>query len=162
MGQHANLVRPSILCALHASSTPFSWSMLKYPIPKAKRIGLARLYFHLATTPGMPNQLIATCADAFQTLTKSKKKLSINDMRLPWKPIYEILKADLFLSRRQFEYTCVISRRDFASTLMPFYPVNSHGTWGIWRIMQEDSSILLLSKKCFPPSCLSSMPPNWM
>jgi proteasome activator subunit 4 len=53
----------------------------------------------------MPTQLVATCADAFQTLTKSKKKLSIDDMRLPWKPIYNILSEDLFLTRRQFEYT---------------------------------------------------------
>jgi proteasome activator subunit 4 len=51
--------------------------------------------------------LVATCADAFQALTKSKKKLSVDDMRLPWKPIYNILKEDLFLTRRQFEYTYV-------------------------------------------------------
>jgi len=79
--------------------------MLKYPIPKDKQIKLAKLYFHLATTPGMPTQLVATCADAFQTLTKSEKKLCVDDMRLPWKPLYNILKNDLFLSRRQFEYT---------------------------------------------------------
>ncbi|RDB28522.1 Proteasome activator complex subunit 4 [Hypsizygus marmoreus] len=81
------------------------WSMLKYPIPKDKRIKLAKMYFHLSTVPGMSTQVVATCADALQRLTKSKKKLSIDDMRLPWKPLYDILHADLFLTRRQFEYT---------------------------------------------------------
>lgn len=81
--------------------------MLKYPIPKDKRIKLANLYFHISITPGMPTQMIATCADGFKALTASKEKLSIIDMRLPWKPIYSILSHDLFLRRRQFEYTCV-------------------------------------------------------
>jgi proteasome activator subunit 4 len=82
-----------------------SWRMLKCPIPKDIRIKLAKVYFHVCTTPGMPSQFVATCSDGFHTLTKSKKKLSIDDMRLPWKPIYNMLSEDLFLTRRQFEYT---------------------------------------------------------
>ncbi|KAF8203239.1 hypothetical protein BJ912DRAFT_842338 [Pholiota molesta] len=81
------------------------WLMLKYPLPKDKRIRIAKLYFYLSVTPSMPTQLIATCADGFKTLTRSKRKISIDDMRLPWKPIYDILSEDLFLTRRQFEYT---------------------------------------------------------
>lgn len=77
--------------------------MLKYPIPKDKRIRLAKLYYHLSTTPGMPSNVVATLADSLQSLTRSKKKLSIDDMRLPWKPIFKILSKDLFLTRRQFE-----------------------------------------------------------
>jgi proteasome activator subunit 4 len=78
--------------------------MLKYPIPKEKRIRLAKIYFHLATTPGQSSNVLAICADGFRELTRSKKKLSIEDMRLPWKPLYDILSQDLFLTRRQFEY----------------------------------------------------------
>lgn len=37
------------------------------------------------------------------SLFRSKKKLSIKDLRLPWKPIYELLKGDLFMPRRQFD-----------------------------------------------------------
>ena len=80
-----------------------SWSMLKYPIPKEKRIALIKLYFHVCTTPGMPNHIVAACSDGLQVLGRSKKKLSVNDMRLPWLPIYKILSKDLFLTRRQFE-----------------------------------------------------------
>ncbi|KAJ6574791.1 hypothetical protein B0H19DRAFT_1254444 [Mycena capillaripes] len=78
------------------------WNMLKYPIPKETRIKLAKLY---CTTPGMPSQVMATAADGFKSLTESVKKISIKDIRLPWRPIYDILSQDLFLTRRQFEYT---------------------------------------------------------
>ncbi|KAF7339921.1 Membrane protein [Mycena venus] len=81
------------------------WHMLKYPIPKETRIKLAKIYWYLSVTPGMPSQVMATCADGFKSLTESVKKISIKDMRLPWRPIYEILSQDLFLTRRQFEYT---------------------------------------------------------
>ena len=66
---------------------------------------LAKLYFHVSTTPGMPTQIVATCADGIKWLTRSKKKLSIKDMRLPWRPIYDLLSKDLFLKRREFEYS---------------------------------------------------------
>ncbi|KAJ7169566.1 hypothetical protein C8R46DRAFT_1162360 [Mycena filopes] len=75
------------------------WHMLGYPIPKVRHIQSTR------TTPGMPSQVMATCADGFKSLTESVKKISIKDMRLPWRPIYDILSRDLFLTRRQFEYT---------------------------------------------------------
>ncbi|KAI9066676.1 hypothetical protein FKP32DRAFT_1589371 [Trametes sanguinea] len=79
------------------------WCMLKYPIPKEKRIAIIKIYFNVCTTPGMPNHVVAACADGLQVLGRSRKKLSIEDMRLPWLPIYKILSKDLFLTRRQFE-----------------------------------------------------------
>ena len=82
---------------------PGSWTMLKYPVPKEKRIKLAKLFYHVCTTPGMPNHIVGSCADTLQMLVRSKNKLSIEDMRLPWKPVYDVLNKDLFLTRRQFE-----------------------------------------------------------
>ncbi|KAI0639143.1 hypothetical protein C8Q77DRAFT_1152142 [Trametes polyzona] len=79
------------------------WCMLKYPIPKEKRIAIIKTYLHVCTTPGMPNHVVAACADGLQALARSKKKLSIEDVRLPWMPIYKILSKDLFLTRRQYE-----------------------------------------------------------
>ncbi|KAH8835425.1 hypothetical protein DL96DRAFT_1702409 [Flagelloscypha sp. PMI_526] len=81
------------------------WMMLKYPLPKDKRIAIARLYFHIALLPGISMQTLAMVADGFKVLTRSKNKLTVDDLRLPWKPIYDLLNQDLFLSRRQFEYT---------------------------------------------------------
>lgn len=77
--------------------------MLKYPIPKDKRIALTKLYFHIATAPGMPTHIVSTCSDHLYSWTRSKKKMSIDDLRLPWLPIYKILSKDLFLARRQYE-----------------------------------------------------------
>jgi proteasome activator subunit 4 len=81
------------------------WLTLKYPFPKEKRILLAKLYFHLATLPAMPTQVVAVCADALRNLVKSSKVITVEDLRLPWRPIYDILHKDIYLSRRQFEYT---------------------------------------------------------
>ena len=87
-----------------------SWSYLRYPIPKEKRILLVKLYFHLCTTPGVPLHIIAACSDALDTLTRSRKKLSVQDLRLPWQPLLQALRSDLFLTRRQFEVRCVFGR----------------------------------------------------
>jgi len=77
--------------------------LLKYPLPIEKRVKLARVYYELCVTPGMPTYLLSTWAEGLATLLRSKKKVTIKDIRLPWKPIYRILKRELFLTRRQFE-----------------------------------------------------------
>lgn len=51
----------------------------------------------------MPTHIVANFSDNLHFLTRSKKKLRVEDMRLPWKPVYDILDKDLFLARRQFE-----------------------------------------------------------
>ncbi|KAG8927367.1 hypothetical protein FRC02_008250 [Tulasnella sp. 418] len=81
------------------------WLMLKYPLPKAKRIALAKVYFNLCVIPGMPLSVVSTCAETLQVLTRSKRKLRVEDLRFDWRPIWEVLEKDLFLSRRQFEIT---------------------------------------------------------
>jgi proteasome activator subunit 4 len=58
--------------------------------------------------PGMQLHIVATCSDALENLTRSKNKLSIQDVRLPWLPIFDILRHDLFLTRRQFEVRFVL------------------------------------------------------
>jgi proteasome activator subunit 4 len=51
----------------------------------------------------MNTSRLAGSADIFRFLTRSKNKLTIEDMRLPWKPLYEIFHKTLFYSRREFE-----------------------------------------------------------
>lgn len=108
MGQHVDLVR----CHMRTARVALvvltivchaSWSMHKYPIPKDKRIALVHVYYELCVTPGMPAQIVAIAAEGLLVLTRSKKKLSIEDLRLPWKPIYDLLSKEVFLSRRKFE-----------------------------------------------------------
>ena len=109
VGQYADIVRMPVIrtwsCA-HLLGI-ISWSYLRYPIPKEKRIMLVDLYFNVSVTPGMPPHVVATCSDALDVLTRSKKKMSVKDIRLPWRPLYDILRRDLFLTRRQFEVRLV-------------------------------------------------------
>jgi proteasome activator subunit 4 len=56
---------------------------------------------------GMPGDTVSTCMETLAMLTRSKKKLGIEDLRLPWRPVYNILSQDLFLRRRQYEYRYV-------------------------------------------------------
>ena len=81
--------------------------MLKYPIPKEKRIAIIKLYLEIAVTPGMPMKVMSVAAEGVNFLTRSKRKLSIDDLRLPWKPIYKIVEKELFLCRRKFEIKSV-------------------------------------------------------
>jgi len=94
----------------------------------------------------MSIQVVAACADTLQALTRSKNKLSIEDMRLPWKPIYNLLSQDLFLSRREFEYTYVGSTmisEDWGLTLRPFRQ-SAFLVYGLYRRLVEE---------VFPPCC---------
>ncbi|KAI0050704.1 hypothetical protein FA95DRAFT_1581074 [Auriscalpium vulgare] len=79
------------------------WTYLKHPIPQATRVRLVDVYYHLCVTPGMPLHIAIVSSDTLDVLTRSKKKLGVKDIRLPWLPVLHILKRDLFLTRRQFE-----------------------------------------------------------
>ncbi|KAG8888929.1 hypothetical protein FRB98_006471 [Tulasnella sp. 332] len=104
------------------------WLMLKHPIPKEKRIAIARVYFNICVVPGMPLHVVTAASDTLQVLIRSKKKLTVEDMRLPWKPIWDILSKDFFLSRRQFEITflkSILATQYYLNTFLPL----SHPTW---------------------------------
>lgn len=85
-----------------------SWKLLKYPIPKEKRIALVKLYYELCVAPGMPIPIIGNCLETLLWLVRSKNKLDLEDMRLPWRPAYTIMRDELFLSRRQYEIRYVL------------------------------------------------------
>ena len=130
-----------------------SWLILKYPIPKDRLIALAKLYFQISLTPGLSTLIVATCADEFKELTKSKTKITIDDMRLPWKPIYDILSQDLFLSRRQFEYrfvfqVCLAFR--FPFSMIWFFSNFSHLSWCMGYIAEN-------SRKFFHPAAINEI-----
>ena len=130
--------------------------MLKYPIPKEKRIAIVKVYYHVCTTPGMPNHVVATCSDGLQALCRSKKKLSVEDLRLPWKPIYKILSKDLFLTRRQFEIRQVLrvlAMLCYSLTALRCMTAKHPGTWDILLRTFADSFILRQLTRCYPPFC---------
>ncbi|KZT61305.1 hypothetical protein CALCODRAFT_514830 [Calocera cornea HHB12733] len=88
---------------LQADAMIVYWMSLKYPLPKEKRVALCKLYYELAVTPGMVFAVVSVSVDRLSTLMRSKNDITIDDIRLPWKPIYTYLKKNTFLNRRQFE-----------------------------------------------------------
>ncbi|EJU01100.1 hypothetical protein DACRYDRAFT_22883 [Dacryopinax primogenitus] len=88
---------------LQADAMIVYWMSLKYELPKEKRVAMCKLYYELIVQPGIPYPLVSMSVDRLGTLMRSKNDITIDDIRLPWKPIYAYLKKNTFLNRRQFE-----------------------------------------------------------
>lgn len=65
------------------------------------RAKLARLYFELAVLQGMDPRLIEVAANTCMTLLANKKRIDINDLQLPWEPLYTVLERELFPKKRK-------------------------------------------------------------
>ena len=78
--------------------------MLKYPISKEKRIKIIKVYFHACTTAAMPLFVVYFCSETLRILFQTRPLLCVEDLRLPWKPVYDLLIADMRSSSK--------SRRD--------------------------------------------------
>ena len=78
-----------------------SWLSLKYPMKRIIRAKLARLYFELAVLPGMDPRLIEVASNTCMTLVANKKRIDINDLQLPWEPLYAVLERELFPKKRK-------------------------------------------------------------
>ncbi|KAG8932798.1 hypothetical protein FRC01_012282 [Tulasnella sp. 417] len=114
--------------------------LLKYPIPKPKRIALAKVYFDLCVTPGMPLHVVNTCLDTLNFLLRSKKKISVDDLSQTANQMSQLAE----LTRRFFHPACademvdtilpgfngldlnsVLSTQYYLNTFLPL----SHPTW---------------------------------
>ena len=121
--------------------------MLKYPMPKEKRAALVKLYFEVATLPGMPGGVVNVAVEGITDFTRSKKKLTIEDLRMPWKPIYELLSDELFLSRRKFEIKCVVR----------FVPSLHYGSLGFSQMPDYMGRLVEASRRFFHPATINEM-----
>lgn len=138
--------------------------MLKYPIPKQKRVALVKLYYEVAVMPGMPASIMAVAAESLNYLTRSKTKLTIEDLRLPWKPIYKLLSKELFLSRRKFEIKSVLPVRSVHICLCSFivifkfnaFAANYLLIWGILLNLYGGFFTLQQQMRCWKHFCLTS------
>ena len=78
----------------------FSWLLMKYPMPKATRAKLARLYYELCITPGIEARVVRSWTDMLNRListkTGVKRKLEAQDLLLPWEVLWEALKNHLW------------------------------------------------------------------
>lgn len=65
------------------------------------RAKLAKLFYELAVLPGMDPRIIETAANTCMTLLANKKRLDIEDLQLPWEPLYRVLELELFPKKRK-------------------------------------------------------------
>ncbi len=79
--------------------------MLKYPMKKSVRIHLASMYYELAVMPGLEPSVMSTAASMAMTLLKPRKLISINDLRLDWRPLHDMLVKELYPKRRKAGHT---------------------------------------------------------
>jgi proteasome activator subunit 4 len=78
---------------------------LKYPMKKSMRIRLGSLYYELAVMPGLDAIVMTTAAGMASSLLRPKKLASINDLRLDWRPLHDMLVKELFPKRRKASFT---------------------------------------------------------
>ncbi|PWN54156.1 hypothetical protein IE53DRAFT_24314 [Violaceomyces palustris] len=98
---------------------------LKYPIERRTRARLARLYYELAVLPGMDTRLIELAANMCMTLIESKKRITIKDLILPWRPLYNILEKELFPKQRRTGLTNISETLlDLAEFAQRFFPAS--------------------------------------
>ncbi len=78
----------------------FSWLLMRYPMLKTTRAKLVRLYYELCITPGIEVRVIRSWADMLNRLISNKsgmkRKLELEDLQLPWEPLWEALKTHLW------------------------------------------------------------------
>ena len=101
--------------------------------------------------------VVSSCMDTLSILVRSKRKLSINDLRLPWKPVYRLLKKDLFLKRRQFEIRSAPPLFDVKLCIETPHPARQRTRWASSPRPQEDSFIQHVLMKCCKNLCLASL-----
>lgn len=95
---------------------------LKYPILRSTRASLAALYYHLTLIPGLDTRIVDVCASMAITLLTPKRKISNRDLTLPWKPLYDLLYAQLFPKARTIGLTAIANTLlDLAIAAQRFY-----------------------------------------
>ncbi|UZJ50775.1 hypothetical protein CBS101457_000095 [Exobasidium rhododendri] len=95
---------------------------LKYPVQRATRAKLARLYYHIAVLPGMEPRISEATAKMCMSLLEGKRRVSIADLVLPWRPLYTLLERELFPKQRKTGMTTISDTLlDLAEYAQRFY-----------------------------------------
>ncbi|KAJ6519492.1 hypothetical protein C8R45DRAFT_852433 [Mycena sanguinolenta] len=81
------------------------WLLMRYPIPKAIRAKLVRLYYELILLPGIEARTCRNWIHMFNRVLANKpgarRKLEPTDLQLPWQPLWRIVKKELWPSGRK-------------------------------------------------------------
>ncbi|KAF7339947.1 hypothetical protein MVEN_01912400 [Mycena venus] len=81
------------------------WLLMRYPISKAIRAKLVRLYYELILLPGIEARTVRNWIHMFNRVLANKpgvrRKLEPADLQLPWQPLWCIVRKELWPSGRK-------------------------------------------------------------
>ncbi|CED83025.1 Uncharacterized conserved protein [Phaffia rhodozyma] len=77
------------------------WLSFKYPLKREVRVNLVKLYFELAVAPGTDARLVDAFSGLVISLVEKRSRISRKDVVLPWRPLYDRLKIELFPKGRK-------------------------------------------------------------
>lgn len=80
---------------------------LKYPMQREARASLASLYYNIVLLPGCNPRIMDLCAGQAITLLAPKRLITRKDLTLPWRPLLDILRKQLFPKARVTGHTSV-------------------------------------------------------
>jgi proteasome activator subunit 4 len=87
-----------------AHDLPRSWLLMRYPMHKAVRARLVRVYYELCLLPGIEARVTRNWADMLTRLIDDKpgarRKLETADVSLPWAPLWRALQRELWPKKR--------------------------------------------------------------
>ncbi|KAF8328806.1 uncharacterized protein EI90DRAFT_3063646 [Cantharellus anzutake] len=76
------------------------WLIMRYPMPRIVRAGLARFYFELIVTPGIEARYLKTWANTFHKLIPNaageRRKLEPTDLQLPWRDLWTVIVPEVW------------------------------------------------------------------
>lgn len=79
------------------------WLLLRYPLSKAIRAKLAKLYYELCLVPGVDARTTRSWADMLSRIlgkSSTKPKLDPEDLQLPWMPLWLCLQREIWPQER--------------------------------------------------------------
>ncbi|KAI8995384.1 ARM repeat-containing protein [Trametes punicea] len=83
------------------------WLLMRYPMSKAIRAKLTRLYYELCLVPGIEPRVMRSWADMLSRLIcnkpDSRRKLEAADLQLPWQPLWRVLQKELWPKKRMHD-----------------------------------------------------------
>jgi proteasome activator subunit 4 len=78
---------------------------MRYPLSKPIRAKLVRLYYELILLPGIEARTVRNWIHMFNRVLGNKpgarRKLEPADLQLPWRPLWRIVKKELWPSGRK-------------------------------------------------------------
>lgn len=93
-----------------------SWLRLRYPIKKEIRARLLTYYYEVSLIPGLPLYIVSDTITMFSQLASNKsgtqqiRYVDAKDLQLDWKPLWRVLRKEIWPWKRLSDLSYVLSK----------------------------------------------------